>query len=95
MIRIQVQGMQPARVPRGGRHSWNGTGRDGTERTRALLLAGRRRRRVTARRTLCECSITIQALFSFQKILQNFSDSPSHQIFRRMHEVLNIDKNKN
>jgi hypothetical protein len=29
-----------------------------------------------------------------KKILQNFSDSPSHQIFRRMHEVLNIDKNK-
>jgi hypothetical protein len=29
------------------------------------------------------------------KILQNFSDSPSHRIFRRMHEVLNIDKNKN
>jgi len=27
--------------------------------------------------------------------LQNFLDSPSHQIFRRMHEVLNIDENKN
>jgi len=27
--------------------------------------------------------------------LQNFSDSPSHRIFRHMHEVLNIDKNKN
>ena len=36
-----------------------------------------------------------KALFSFRKILQNFSDSPSHQIFRRMHKVLNIDKNKN
>jgi len=35
------------------------------------------------------------ALFSSQKILQNFSDSPSHQIFRRMYEVLNIDENKN
>jgi len=35
------------------------------------------------------------ALFTFQKILQNFSDSPSHQIFRCMHEVLNIDENKN
>ena len=35
------------------------------------------------------------ALFSSQKILQNFSDSPSHQIFRRMHGVLNIDENKN
>jgi len=35
------------------------------------------------------------ALFSFQKILQNFSDSLSHRIFRRMHKVLNIDKNKN
>jgi len=36
-----------------------------------------------------------RALFSFQKILQNFSDFLSHQIFRRMHKVLNIDKNKN
>jgi len=36
-----------------------------------------------------------KALFSSQKILQNFSDSPSHRIFRRMHEVLNIDENKN
>jgi len=35
-----------------------------------------------------------QALFSSQKILQNFSDSPSHRIFRHMHKVLNIDKNK-
>jgi len=35
------------------------------------------------------------ALFSSQKILQNFLDSPSHRIFRHMHEVLNIDKNKN
>jgi len=35
-----------------------------------------------------------KALFSSQKILQNFSDSPSHRIFRRMHEVLNIDENK-
>jgi hypothetical protein len=39
-------------------------------------------------------SVTL-ALFSSQKILQNFSDSPSHRIFRHMHEVLNIDKNKN
>ena len=37
----------------------------------------------------------VPALFSSPKILQNFSDSPSHRIFRRMHEVLNIDKNKN
>jgi len=36
-----------------------------------------------------------KALFSSQKILQNFSDSPSHRIFRRMHGVLNIDENKN
>jgi len=36
-----------------------------------------------------------KALFSSQKILQNFSDSPLHRIFRHMHEVLNIDKNKN
>ena len=35
------------------------------------------------------------ALFSFQKVLQNFSNSPSHRIFRHMHGVLNIDKNKN
>jgi len=38
---------------------------------------------------------SFKALFSSPKILQNFSDSPSHRIFRRMHEVLNIDKNKN
>jgi hypothetical protein len=36
-----------------------------------------------------------KALFSSQKILQNLSHSSSHRIFRRMHEVLNIDKNKN
>jgi hypothetical protein len=34
-------------------------------------------------------------LFTSQKILQNFSHSPSHRIFRRMHGVLNIDENKN
>ena len=33
------------------------------------------------------------AFFSSLKILQNFSDSPSHRIFRRMHGVLNIDEN--
>jgi len=38
---------------------------------------------------------TTMALFSFQKSLQNFSDYLLHQIFRRMHEVLNIDENKN
>ena len=31
-------------------------------------------------------------LFSFKKNLQNFLDSPSYRIFRRMHEVLNIDE---
>jgi len=40
-------------------------------------------------------SFWLLALFSFPKILQNFLDSPSHRIFRRMHEVLNIDENKN
>jgi hypothetical protein len=35
------------------------------------------------------------ALFTSQKNLQNFSDSASHRIFRRMHGVLNIDENKN
>jgi hypothetical protein len=34
-------------------------------------------------------------LVYFKKILQNFSDFPSHRIFRRMYKVLNIDKNKN
>ena len=29
------------------------------------------------------------------KILQKFSDFLSHRIFKRMHEVLNIDENKN
>jgi hypothetical protein len=32
------------------------------------------------------------ALFSSQKILQNFSDFSLHRIFRHMHEALNIDK---
>jgi hypothetical protein len=32
------------------------------------------------------------ALFSSQKILQNFSDFPSHRIFGHMHEALSIDK---
>ena len=39
--------------------------------------------------------LVVKALFSSQKILQNFLDSPSHRIFRHMYEVLNIDKNKN
>jgi hypothetical protein len=34
----------------------------------------------------------LSGLVWFQKILQNFSDSPSHRIFRHMHEALNIDK---
>ena len=42
-----------------------------------------------------KCDLAIQALFSFPKILQIFSDSPSHRIFGRMHGVLNIDENKN
>jgi hypothetical protein len=36
--------------------------------------------------------VSAQGLFSSQKILQNFSDSPSHRIFEYMHEALNIDK---
>ena len=36
-----------------------------------------------------------KALFSSQKVLQNFSDFSSHRIFRRMHGVLNINENKN
>jgi hypothetical protein len=28
------------------------------------------------------------------KIDKNFQNSPSHRIFERMHEALNIDKNK-
>jgi hypothetical protein len=43
----------------------------------------------------CRLSLSTGALFSFQKNLQNFSHFPSHRIFRRMHGVLNIDKNKN
>jgi hypothetical protein len=33
-----------------------------------------------------------KAQFISQKILQNFSDSPSHRIFGHMNETLNIDK---
>jgi hypothetical protein len=36
--------------------------------------------------------VVVPALFSSQKILQNFSDSPSHRIFGHMYEALNIDK---
>jgi hypothetical protein len=35
------------------------------------------------------------AQFSYPKILQIFSDFPSHRIFRHMHEVLNINKKYN
>ena len=35
----------------------------------------------------------LAALFTSQKILQNFLHFPSHRIFRRMHGVLNIDEN--
>jgi hypothetical protein len=38
---------------------------------------------------------SICSLFSFQNILQNFSDFPSHQILRHMHGALNIDKTNN
>ena len=34
-------------------------------------------------------------LFSSKKIYKFFSDFSSHRIFRRMHEVLNINENKN
>jgi hypothetical protein len=37
-------------------------------------------------------NVVDEALFSFQNILQIFSDSPSYQIFRHMSEALNIDK---
>ena len=46
-------------------------------------------------RDACRRNVWSKVLFSSQKILQNFSDSPSHRIFRGMHEVLNIDENKN
>ena len=29
------------------------------------------------------------------KTTKNFKDSPSHRILQQMHEILNIDKNKN
>jgi len=34
-------------------------------------------------------------LFTFTTKSKNFQDSASHRIFKRMHEVLNIDENKN
>ena len=37
----------------------------------------------------------MDALFSSQKNLQNFSDSPSHRILRRMYGALNIGKKDN
>jgi hypothetical protein len=33
-----------------------------------------------------------EGVFSSFKVLKFLQDSPSHQIFRRMHEVLNIGK---
>ena len=36
----------------------------------------------------------VQALFSSPKILNFFSDFPSHRIFGRTHGVLNIDEIK-
>jgi len=36
-----------------------------------------------------------EALFNFQKVLQNILDSPSHQILRHLHGALNIDKRSN
>jgi hypothetical protein len=39
-----------------------------------------------------QCRDVAQAQFSLQKILQNFSHSPSHRIFGRMPEALNINK---
>jgi hypothetical protein len=38
------------------------------------------------------CYLSSLGWFSLQKILQNFSDFPSHRIFRHIHEALNIDK---
>ena len=35
-----------------------------------------------------------KALFTSTQKPKIFQDSPSHRIFRRMHEVLNIDGNK-
>jgi len=40
-------------------------------------------------------SKALLALFSSQKILSNFLDSPSHRIFQYMYGALNIDENKN
>jgi len=36
-----------------------------------------------------------RALFSSPQKPKSFQDSPSHRIFRHMHETLNIDENKN
>jgi len=36
-----------------------------------------------------------KALFTSTQNPKTFQDSPSHQIFRHMHGVLNINKNKN
>jgi len=38
---------------------------------------------------------TNQGLVYLHPKIQIFQDSPSHRIFKRMHEVLNIDENKN
>ena len=38
--------------------------------------------------------VTTRALFTSSQKPKIFQDSPSHRIFRHMHGVLNIDKNK-
>jgi hypothetical protein len=38
------------------------------------------------------CTVRTEAPFTCQKIVPKFSDFPSHRIFERMHETLNIDK---
>jgi hypothetical protein len=39
--------------------------------------------------------ISSKALFTSSQKPKIFKDFPSHRIFKRMHEVLNIDENKN
>ena len=40
-------------------------------------------------------SATVSISQNFLQLNKALKDSPSHQIFKRMHRVLNIDENKN
>jgi hypothetical protein len=82
-------GTETTRKPPPGRPPWP------LRIPHSLWLSRIRVRVVLARHVSLTAENLIWALFTSSKILQKFSNSSSHRIFRRMYGVLNIDKNKN